>query len=132
MPEYIIYDPLTKLIKEKYYSVDPSIVTGKSNLLEIPRDLFNSLTEYHIVDAGQIRLMTQVEKDVYEQAKAQAIINTENKKINDMDSLIQNIGLQGITLAKIDTTINNIGSLADAKTFLKKLCRYIIKFIARQ
>lgn len=130
MPEYLQWDSLTKRIINKWYSVDPSIIEGLPNILQLSRDLFNSLTEYHIVDNGVVRLMTQVEQDAYEQAKAQAIIDQENQRISGLDDLIQNTGLQGITLTRIDVAIDNIGSLQDAKTFLKKLCRYIIKFIA--
>jgi hypothetical protein len=131
MPEYIQYDAQGKII-QKWYSADPSIVVGLSNILEIPRDLFNSLTKYYKVDNGIVREMTQTEKDAFDQEELQAQIEAENKRILDLESKIQDTALSGITLSKIDNAIDNIGSLADAKVFLKKLCRYIIKFIVRR
>ena len=128
MPEYIQFNPLTKIIINKWYSADPNIVSGLPNILEIPRDLFNSLTKYHIVDSGQTREMTQIEKDILDQAELQAQIDTENKRITDLDDLLQT-DLSGLILTRIDIAINNITNLNDAKIFLKKLCRYIIKFI---
>ena len=128
MPEYIQYDILGKIIN-KWYSVDPSIVEGRENLLEIPRDLFNSLTKFHKVDNGIIRIMTIDEQNTLIAEENQVIIEAENKRIIDLDSLLQT-DLSGLTLTKIDNVINNIGNLNDAKAFLKKLCRYIIKFIA--
>lgn len=129
MPEYIRYD-LQGYIIQKWYSVDQSVVAGLPDILEIPRDIFNFLTKYHKVDNGTVREMTQVEKNTLDATEAQALADAENTRITDLDDKVQ-IDLSGINLAKIDAVINNIGNLADAKNFLKKLCRYIIKFTAR-
>lgn len=129
MPEYITYNPVNGRIVDKFYSVDPSVVEGRENLLEVPRNIFNELTRFHIVDNGVIRLMTQLEKDTLLAEEALALIEAENARILGLDDKIQ-VGLDGITITKIDTAIDNIGNLNDAKVFLKKLCRYIIKHIA--
>ena len=117
------------MIVDKWYSVDPKVVEGKPNILEIPRVVFNSLTKYYKVSNGQVVKMTQVEKDAVDAAQIQAEIDVENARISKLDNKMD-IDLSGITLIKVDTAIDNIGSLADAKVFLKKLCRYIIKFIS--
>ena len=128
MPEFIQYDLQGRIIK-KFYSADPSIVEGLSNILQVERNTFNSLTKYHIVDNGIVRLMTQAEKDALDVEEAQAEIDKENTRIVGLDDLM-NVDLSGMILTKVDIAINNIGSLADAKIFLKKLCRYIIKYIS--
>lgn len=129
MPEYIQYDLKGRIIK-KWYSVDPSIVEGLLNILIIPRDMFNSLTKFHIVDNDVVRLMTEAEKTILIAEETQAQIEAENKRITDMDGLLQT-DLSGMTLSRIDTAIDNIGNLNDAKVFLKRLARFIVKFIAR-
>lgn len=101
---------------------------GRANILEIPRDVFNALSKFHKVDNGIVRLMTQAEADAFITEEIQASVSVENTRITEMDNRM-GVDLSGITLTKIDNAINNIGSLADAKTFLKKLCRYIIKYI---
>lgn len=125
MPEYI-QSNLQGLIINKWYSADPSIVDGLPNILKIPRDVFNALTKYHIVDAGVVREMTQAEKDQLDAWEAQKVIDAENARLVAMDDRIESSILSGITLTKIDNAIDNIGSLEDAKVFLKKLCRYIV------
>lgn len=90
MPEYVEFLLDTGKIIQKYYSVDPKVVEGKPNCLEIPRDLFNSLTEYHIVDAGQVRIMTQTEKDAYNQIKVEAqkqelLAQIDNYEVSNID-----------------------------------------------
>ena len=130
MPEYITYNPLNGRIIDKFYSVDPSVVEGRNNLLQIPRDIFNSLTKFHKIDNGQIRLMTIAQQNALIAEENQAQIDVENLRIADLDDLM-NIDLSGIILSKVDNAINNIANLSDAKVFLKKLCRYIVKFVAR-
>jgi hypothetical protein len=107
------------------------VVEGRSNILEIPRDIFNALTKFHKVDNGAVRQMTQAEADILITEEIQASAVAENKRVSDLDGLLQT-DLSGLTLTKIDQAINNIGSLSDAKVFLKRLCRYILKFTARR
>lgn len=130
MPDYVTYN-LKGYIVDKFISVDPSVVEGRTNLLEITRDEINSLTKFHIVKDGVLRLMVSSEKDTLIAEETQAIIDQENARIMNLDALVEHIDLSGLTLTKVDIAINNIGNLNDAKAFLKKLCRYIIKFIAR-
>uniref|UniRef100_A0A6M3J0W4 Uncharacterized protein n=1 Tax=viral metagenome TaxID=1070528 RepID=A0A6M3J0W4_9ZZZZ len=131
MPEFIQHN-LQGLIINKWYSVDAFVVNGLENIIQVDRATFNALTKYHIVDSGQVRLMTQVEKDQLDAWEAQKAEQAETDRMNALDDLIESSQLSGLTLARADTAIDNIGDLADAKVFLKKLCRFIIKFISRQ
>ena len=72
MPEYVQTDANGRIIN-KWYSVDRSVVLGLPDIYEIPRDTFNSLTKFHIVDNGRIREMTQAEKDALLAEEAQEI-----------------------------------------------------------
>lgn len=131
MPDYIKFDPLTKRIIERWISIDPSKVEGYENILQVTRAVVEGITKFHKVENGEVVLMTQAEQDALLAEETQAIIDQENARILDLDNLMQT-DLSSITLAKVDTAIDNIGNLNDAKVFLKKLCRYIIKFISRQ
>ena len=130
MPDYVRFNPVNGYIIQHWISVDSSIVENEVNVIQIDRNVYQSLTKYHKVDNGMVREMTQTEKDTLLAEEAQAIIDAENARIVSLDDGIE--GLPIMTLTKIDNAINNIGNLNDAKVFLKKLCRYIIKFIARQ
>lgn len=128
MPDYIKYNPLNNRIIQKWISVDPSVVENETNILQVTRDVIESITKYHIVDGGTVREMTQAEKDALDAEEAQAVIDAESARILDLDNKIELVN--GTTLAKIDTRIDAIANLADAKTFLKRMCRYIIKYVA--
>ena len=126
MPEYIKHDADGYII-QKYYSVDPSIVEKETNIIEIPRDLFNSLTEYYLVKNGKVVQMTQAEKDAYNVLKAQQVADAENQRLSALDdSLTASLSVR---LTKVETMIDNIGSLADAKTFLKRLVRFMAIYV---
>lgn len=129
MPDYVKYNA-QGLITKRWRSVDPSVVEGLQNILQIDRATYESLTMYHIVDSGQVREMNQAEKDTLDAWLEQQRQQRETDRINALDDKM-NIDLSGIVLQKADTAIDNIGSLTDAKAFLKKLVRYIIKFISR-
>jgi hypothetical protein len=126
LPDYIQH--LNGKIINKWISIDPSIVESLPNIIQVERSIAESITKFHIVDTGVVRVMTQVEKDALLAEETQTVINAENQRILDLDLKIDN--LPTMTLTRVDTAINNIGNLNDAKVFLKKLCRYIIKHIA--
>src|SRR3990167_284868 len=115
MPEYVVHDPLTGYIKEKYYSVDPSVVEGKANLIQISRDLFNALTEYYIADTGQVRVMTQTEKDAYDVFKQQEADTVKSARIAIFDQEMFDSKPSDFPMAKIDSVIDGINNLAEAK-----------------
>jgi len=127
MPEFIRFND-KKLIVQKWYSVDPSVVEGIANVIKVDRETFKRITKYWVVDNGIPREMTQDEKDQLDAWEQQQSEQAETDRINALDDKIEN--LPSITLTKVDTAIDNIGSLSDAQLFLKKLCRFIIKYIA--
>ena len=82
------------------------------------------------VSAGAVVLMTQQEQSAVLQAEADAAQAIEDSRIAALDDKMD-LNLSAILLTKADNAIDNIGSLSDAKTFLKKLCRFIVKFTVR-
>lgn len=129
MPDYIRFSPDTKRILERWISVDPSTIDGLPNILQVSRSEVEGVTKFHLVDNGIVREMTQAEQDALLAEEAQAVIDDENQRILDLDLKIDN--LPTMTLTKIDTAIDNITNIAGVKAFLKKQCRYILKYIAR-
>ncbi len=129
MPDYIQHN-IQGIITNRWKSADPSVVTGLPNIVKVDRQTWDAITKYSIVDGGKVRAMTQQERDAYDAELAKQVSDAETLRLASLDNLFDSKQLQGITLTKVDTAIDNIGDLADAKVFLKKLCRYIIKFIA--
>lgn len=127
MPDYISYNLITGKIIDKFYSVDPKVVEGRNDILELPRDEFNALTIFHKVDFGVVRLMTQAEKDAMIAAEAQARITEEAARLVSMDTSIGSVKIVDFPMVKVDGVIDAIANLADAKLFLKRLCRYVAK-----
>ena|SRR3990167_4307697 len=96
-------------------------------------------TEQEYIDAGiaykkldisitagsRIVDMTQAEKDIILQAEADAKAQAEAAQLTLMDNAITDVDITGIKLQKVETAIDNIGTLNDAKKFLKRLVRYI-------
>jgi len=58
-------------------------------------------------------------------AEAQAVIDAENARVEAIDTNLN--ASQSIRLTNVENRIDNIGNLADAKVFLKKLVRYIAR-----
>ena len=129
MPDFLRFNPLNGRIVDRFISVDPSKVKGIDNLIQVSRDIVESITRFHKVDGGKVRFMTEAEKLALIAEEERAVIDAENTRILSLDNKIDEIGT--MTLFKIDGKIDAIGNLQDAKLFLKKLCRYIVKFTAR-
>jgi len=57
MPEYVQSEPnnliVAGMIVDKWYSVDPSVIQGKPNILQVDRALFRTLTKYHKREFGR-------------------------------------------------------------------------------
>jgi len=131
MPDYIQHNGIDGTIINKWVSIDFNEVEGKSNIIQIDRTTYHALTKYHKVENDQVVEMTQIQKDALDDAEALAKVNAENARIAGLDGLIKSGELAGITMTKVDGIIDNINNLTDAKSFFKKLCRYIVKYIAR-
>src|SRR3990167_7064527 len=140
--DYACYDPDSNIINEKYLSVDGAVMgiqlpnNGemiRTNCLIISRNkiltLDNDTYKYDASIVGtndqKIRLLNQEEKDAIILAQQQALDQYEASRVTNLDNVISNIDMTGIKLQKVEQAIDNIGSLAEAKIFLKKLVRYI-------
>lgn len=88
--------------KQAYQKVDTSIVTGS-----------------RVID------LTQAEKDAVIQVEATAQKQIRDQILADEDTNLTK-DLSSINLLKVDQAIDNIGSLTDAKAFLKNLVRYLV------
>lgn len=83
--------------------------------------------KYLKVVNGAIEEMSQQEKSVVDAAEAQAVADAETARLSLLDTKISDSKVADFTMTKVDTAIDNIANLADAKIFLKRLCRYIAK-----
>jgi len=108
-----------------YASIDVNCIQATHQEYDDARLQYKKLDKT-VITGNRIVDWTQQEIDDYEQAIADAIVQAELDRINDLDDEVSKVNLTDITITKVDTAIDNIGSLADAKVFLKKLCRYII------
>ena len=88
MPDYIKYNA-QGLIVQRWRSVDPNVVENETNILLIDRATYESLTKYHIVDSGQVREMTQAEKDALDQAEADAREQEELDRIDKLECKVE-------------------------------------------
>lgn len=87
MPDYVQHDNGT--IIKRWRSVSPGIVEGRPNIVLIDRATYESLTKYHIVDTGAVRIMTQVEKDALDQAEADAKETVELAVIDRLECKLE-------------------------------------------
>lgn len=90
---------------------------------EAEYSLYNN-AQYKVVE-GEIVDKTQEDIDADEAARIQAEADAEAARLTKLDDAVTK-DRSGITLTKVDNAIDNIGSLEDAKVFLKKLVRYVI------
>ena len=94
-------------------------------------NLFHSVNKKFLkISSNTVIEMSQAEKDalIASEAQAQADEETAGLATRD-DNLVKD--RSNINLPKAFNAIDNIGSLADAKVFLKKLVRYLADTRAR-
>ena len=90
MPEYIQTDSSGRIIK-KWYSVDPSVVKGLSNIVEVPRDVFKSITKFHKVVDGKVVEMTDEEKaEVIAKEEAQRK-KAETQRVENLEVSVKDV-----------------------------------------
>ena len=108
-----------------YYMAGQTITTQKDAQLRI---LHDTVPFRHLkMQGGFPTEMTQVEKDAVDaqlQAAWDAIILARRQQLG---TRIANSVAGDFALTDIDTAIDNINNLAEAKVFLKKLVRGVIK-----
>jgi len=78
-----------------------------------------------IVTGNRVVDMTQAEIDAIVLAQATAQAQAEAAQLLVVDDLVTNTDMTGIKLQKVETAIDNIGNLNDAKKFLKRIVRFI-------
>lgn len=71
MPDYVRHDGMGKIL-QTYVSVDPSMVEGVENVIEVSRGVAEGVTKYHKVENSKVVEMTQAEKDALTASEAQA------------------------------------------------------------
>lgn len=81
--------------------------------------------KYLKISNGAVVEMSLAEKQAVDAAEAQAVIDAETARLGALDDKLTET--QTITLPKVELAIDNISNLADAKVFLKRLCRYLAK-----
>lgn len=124
MPDYIQFIA-PGYITHRWESVDPSVVEGLPNILEISRDRLHSLTSHHLVENGQVRLMTPTEAETYDAAILAQQRASELTRLATLDTSLTEI--TAILLPKLEAQIDAIANLADVKLFLKRLVRGLAK-----
>lgn len=127
MANILIYDTITLRVKEYKESVNTPDYFNRNDVLINPVLPLNVLLKHIIIDNNIPRVMTQAEKDSVIAEETQIQNNTETARLANIDTNITNVNLTDFSMVKIDTIIDNIANLNDAKQFLKKLVRYIAK-----
>jgi hypothetical protein len=91
------------------------------------RTAFDQFTkiDFNVISGSRVISMTQQEQDDITDAEVAAVIQKAADRLTKIDDNIA-INRSSMVLTKADNAIDNIGSLADAKVFLKKLVRYIV------
>ena len=85
----------------------------------------NKKLDKSVITGSRIVDMTQAEKDAILQTEADAKGQAEAAQLTLIDNTIIDVDMVGVKLQKVETAIDNIGTLNDAKKFLKRLVRYI-------
>jgi len=127
MANVVLFNETTKQALRYLKSVSTTPYTSRPDAVVNPdvSAFANVPIKYWKVVAGVVSEMTQAQKDAVDQAEADALAAADLASIQALDDRIDNVDMD-VILTKADNAIDNIGSLADAKVFLKKLCRYII------
>ena len=99
----------------------------RDDCIRIPRDSYLTMNNLHKVSGGtSVIPLTQEEKDLLSSISAANSASNETNRILLFDNSISSAKIADATLAKVDAKIDAIASLDDAKTFLKRLARYLL------
>ena len=134
MNRSVIFILVPFLFAGDYVCHDNGTITGvrisvdsAQGCVKVDRATAQSITKYHKVEGEQVVEMSQVEKDALDAAEVKAIEDAKTAQVVSLENKLDGIKLADLTLSKVDTKIDAITSLAEAKTFLKLLVRGIIK-----
>lgn len=125
MANVIIYNVNTKRVLEYIKSVNTPEYSSRADVVVNP-DLPNGDIKYWLVKDGIVVEATQVEKDLIDQHEVDVIAQTEIDRLKEIDDSMADVDLSGVKIQRVETAIENISNLSEAKTFLKRLVRYII------
>ena len=134
---WICFDEVSKQITKKAWGDGTKLgIAGDNNSNIIAGCILATKEEYDTVGQGNMKVddslsigdrvvdMTQVEVNTKQQAKEDAYEQSRLSIYSDKDTEIVR-DRSSINLTKVDSAIDKIGDLNDAKVFLKKLARYI-------
>lgn len=102
------------------------VYSTRVDCLRINREQFNTITNRHKVIGENVVSMTQDENDLLDSIIADAHATTETFRVASFDNSLSIANVNDAILPKVDQAIDGISSLSDAKTFLKKLARYLL------
>ena len=105
MPDYVKFLLENGRIIQKWISADPSIVENLTNILQVTRSEAETLTKFHIVDNGQVRLMTPAEQDALLAEEAQTQKQSLLEAIDKYE--ISNLDLLTALVKRINVRIPN-------------------------
>jgi len=104
MPDYLFYDDNGRIYKKKSsissHLIDEGLIEGYKKSLLVDRATFNSITKYHKVENGQVRLMTQAEIDALTAIEENERKEKERTAIDNL-----NISVPDLLKALIDLNI---------------------------
>lgn len=125
-------------VKDYYLSSGPVVgclyFSGETNTEQEISDikvLLKSVPEKYLKITGStisdIQLMDLGEQAVVDAAEDAVKVIEKLSRISDLEDRIDGLNSSDFPISKIDTAIDNINNLNDAKVFLKKLVRGIVK-----
>jgi hypothetical protein len=139
----IEYDPDNAIVSNRVINYWPSVdadqkgfmATPNCNTCPIANHLINAdlsgvsgvAQEHWKVESSIVVEMSQLEKDNITSVAAAAAAAAEAASVALFDNTLASSDVSDYTLTKIDQSIDNINSLADAKAWLKKLARFIAR-----
>ena len=137
---FVCYDAISKRIIKRVggdcktlgLCTGPNYDGLLSNCIVATQEEYNKAGEKYVkfdgnvVSGSRIVDMDATEKNLLDAEEAQTAADAEAARLAALDTKISNAKVSDAVLTKIDTAIDNIATLADAKVFLKKLARYLV------
>lgn len=138
MPSLLIFNPLTKQVKDWRYGgiTDLCLYQAKPGELvytdettptenEMRHTLSGKVWKYMKVEGTNVIDMTQGEKDQVDSYENSVKESEHLSGVLAVENRFSGLNQSKFPMTKADAVIDNIQNLNDAKTFLKKLVRWI-------
>jgi len=103
-----------------------AVCSNDPNALRVSEVVYSSTTQdlnKVVNDAVVNKTQAEIDADVQAQADSVALAETQRQAVKDED--LANIDLSNINLPKVEAKIDAITNIAEMRTFLKRLVRYI-------